>query len=122
MDYYATLCSQPRERVILDLDRDNFFSADEASLTQVSHKSHESLTSLTQVSHDSHKSHTSLTLTHSLTQVSQVSHKSLTSLTQVSHKPHTSLSSLSNLTLTHFAHLFTPPLFPTHHRAMPPPP
>jgi len=31
VDYYATLCSQPRERVMLDLDRDTFMSADQAA-------------------------------------------------------------------------------------------
>ena len=30
VDYYASCCGQPRERVELDLDRDNFFGAEEA--------------------------------------------------------------------------------------------
>lgn len=29
-DYYATLSGQPREKILLDIDRDNFMSAQEA--------------------------------------------------------------------------------------------
>jgi ATP-dependent Clp endopeptidase proteolytic subunit ClpP len=30
VNYYSLLCGQPKERVVMDLDRDNFLSADEA--------------------------------------------------------------------------------------------
>ena len=30
VDYYASCCGQPRERVLIDLDRDNFMDANEA--------------------------------------------------------------------------------------------